>query len=350
MQTLLRQLRQYNPTELIYRQYDRCLKQGGPERAAEFIKSLGPEFIRDMKLIFLETPPDKTVVHFLDSEYFDPERKRNVYLEKHNRYTPAFVHTHAFFEIFYVLSGHCRHTVSGKTQVLEAGDLCLLSPDLVHTIYVDDDSIIINILIRRGTIEDIFFNSFRGDNLISRFFSNAIFIKNHASYLLFHTAGNPLVKTQILEMMLEQARADDHTDQIISAMLMMLFVKIARDYKESAESLSIRNDGARAANQLLQLIINNFSTLSLKALAGELGYSVPYCSKYIKDSTGYTFSQLVRRIRFQKAENYLLNTAFPIARISELVGYGNPENFTRVFKAAHGLSPAAYRQARRQEA
>lgn len=344
----LTKLRAYNDTERIYQQYDRHLKQDGLEGAANFINSLGEAYIRDKKLIFPQTPSDMTVVHFLDSEYFDPARKHSVFLSKHNRYTPPFVHTHAFFEIFYVLSGRCQHTVSGKTQTLKEGDLCLLSPDLVHSIFVDDDSIVINILIRRGTIEDIFFNSIRGDHLISRFFSNSIYIKRYATYLLFHTAGTPFVRNQILEMMIEQDNADDYTDQIISSMLMMLFVKIAREHKESAETSVIRSDDTDSASRLLQLMLNNYSTLSLKALAKELGYSVPYCSKYIKNCTGFSFNELIRRIRFQKAENYLLNTTFPIAHISELIGYGNPENFTRVFRSHYGTSPAAFRQARRQ--
>lgn len=349
MEQLIQQLRAYNEVEQIYWQYQRVLADEGQARADAFIQSLGAARVQSLKLIVPDKLQQLRLVHFSDAEYFDSARKRSVNLVKHNRFTPLFFHSHTFFEIFYVLEGQCQHTVDDRTQVLKEGDLCLLSPDLLHAIFVDDDSLVINILIRRDAMEAIFFNTIRGDSLVAHFFLNSIYIRNYATYLLFQTADNPLVRNQILEMYLEQSRPDAYSDQIISSMLMMLFVTIARHHPEAANQADLHMPQGREAQRLLQYILTHFDTITLKALAHQLSYSVPHCSKYVRQLTGRTFSELVRRIRFQKAENYLLNTSLPIARISELIGYGNPENFTRAFKKEYKVSPAQFRQDTRKE-
>ncbi|HIS30396.1 MAG TPA: AraC family transcriptional regulator [Candidatus Limivivens intestinipullorum] len=51
-----------------------------------------------------------------------------------------------------------------------------------------------------------------------------------------------------------------------------------------------------------------------------LEISVPYCSKYIKETTSYS-----------------------VQHISSLLGYENPENFIRAFKKEYGVSPSQFR-------
>lgn len=94
---------------------------------------------------------------------------------------------------------------------------------------------------------------------------------------------------------------------------------------------------------ILNIIINDYSDISLSKLAETLGYSTVYCSKYIRQAVGCTFSELRGKIRFQKAEDYLLNTAMNIAEISALCGYENPENFNRAFRQIYHMPPSEYR-------
>ena len=98
------------------------------------------------------------------------------------------------------------------------------------------------------------------------------------------------------------------------------------------------------------MIRQNFSTITLSDLARHLHYTVPYCSKYLKEHLGCTFSELVRRMRFQAAEDYLINSDMSVNQISETLGYENPENFIRAFKKNFGMTPARYRQKNRSAA
>lgn len=333
---------EYNEHELFYRKYYE--KKKDEKAFQDFLQSLDPQYVRQNHLIVPELTAStaQTDLPMQEDWYFGLNTDKCVYLTRHNRYTPPFTHTHTFFEIIYVLKGNCLHNIHGNSYTMQEGDLCMISPAVEHSIFADGSSIVINILIRRSNIEDIFLNALRDQNIISDFLVNSIYLKDYAAYIIFHTLDDVDVKEQILEMYLEQFENEAFSDRIISSMLMIFFIKLVRKYKRTAEIHSALPAGAAAA-QLLHYIVNNSGTITLNELAAKLNYSVPYCSKYIKKMTGQSFIQLQKRVRFQKAENYLAATNFSIQKISYLLGYENPENFIRAFKKEYGISPSKYR-------
>lgn len=333
---------EYNEHERFYREYYE--KKKNEKAFLDFLRSLTPKYVKENYLIVPELihSTDQTSLPMQEDWYFDLNTDKCVYLTKHNRYTPPFAHTHTFFEIIYVLKGNCLHNVHGKSYTMQEGDLCMISPAVEHSIFADGNSIVINILIRRSNIEDIFFNALRDQNIISDFLVNSIYLKDYAAYIIFHTFSDEDVKEQILEMYLEQFENEELSDRIISSMLMIFFIKLVRKYKRTVETPSALPSGAASA-QLLHYIVNGFGTITLNELAAKLNYSVPYCSRYIKEMTGQSFTQLQKKVRFQKAENYLTATNFSIQKISCLLGYENPENFIRAFKKEYGISPSKYR-------
>lgn len=343
---LLSYLENYNEHELFYRQYQE--KKQDPHAFQSFLNSLDLQYVRDNYLVLPERQlpvASDDVQTMAEQLYFRMDSEKSVYLSKHNRYTPPFLHTHTFFEVIYVLKGTCQHCVASEEHLLLEGDLCLISPSVTHSIYADGNSIVLNILIRRSNIEDIFFHVLRDHNLISDFLANSIYIQNYATYLTFHTHGDEDLKKQILEMYLEQFDEDSYSDRIISSMLIIFFARLVRKYKRTAK-LSDPHATSEPAARLLHLILEQYATITLKEMASLLNYSIPYCSRYIKEVTGCSFQQLLKKIRFQKAESYLRNTSYSVYKISELLGYENPENFMRAFKREYGISPSQYRQSR----
>ena len=66
--------------------------------------------------------------------------------------------------------------------------------------------------------------------------------------------------------------------------------------------------------------------------------------KFIKQTSGKTFSELLTQIRLEHAEKLLKNTALSISDISFDIGYENPETFIRNFKKMYKKTPAVYRR------
>ncbi len=333
-------LQRMNADEQIYQEYYLAKKE---KRLREFLDSLNIEELKKRKLLISEIVPENTTTEMLDEEYFDAASKNAVYLSKHNRYTPRFEHTHIFFEIICVLKGHAKHYVLGEKMTLHEGDLCLVSPSIYHSIVVnDEESIVLNILIRRKMIEDIFYNVLRDNSIISSFILNSLYMKNHSSYLLFHTEGDTEIKNMILDMYIEQLEEDMYSNRIISSMLIIFFTKLVRKYRRTVEySDNIKNSEKTAT--IFRYILENIEDITLYDLADHLNYSVPHCSKVIKQLTGSTFNQLVHRLRFEQAETLLKTTAMSIQTISEQLGYENPENFMRAFKKQYHMTPTEYR-------
>jgi len=58
---------------------------------------------------------------------------------------------------------------------------------------------------------------------------------------------------------------------------------------------------------------------------------------------GTNYQDLLNEIRFELSRDYLLTTSLRLDQISELLGYGEPGNFTHAFKRWSGMSPRTYR-------
>lgn len=96
---------------------------------------------------------------------------------------------------------------------------------------------------------------------------------------------------------------------------------------------------------MVKYIQDHFAeALTLQVLSGEFKMSESYISSLIKKRTGKGFSEHLMEIRVRKAQEYLRTTNDSIEKIAERVGYPDYFYFTKVYKKATGISPAAYRR------
>lgn len=64
---------------------------------------------------------------------------------------------------------------------------------------------------------------------------------------------------------------------------------------------------------------------------------------------GETIAATVRRLRLHRAAGELVNSEAPVEAIAKRVGSSGVPAFTRLFKSAYGITPAAYRKAGRHK-
>lgn len=338
---LISYLEEFNPAELFY--YT-CLEESAdPKAAFQTLEAADQKIIRKNCGVFPESEDSPIPRMVLNAGSAAGSGRRTVRLSKLCRFVPAALHTHDFFEMIYVLKGTCVHTIDGKHCPLTEGDLCLLSPCTCHSVYADGDTLAVSLCISSSIIENLFISALREKDMVSDFLRSALFLKDFSSCLLFHTLGDEDVRSQILEMYMEEFQDDEYADYMITSMLMVFFLKIVRKYKRTVESPAFNPPVYEKTSHILRYMQENYATASLADLSDMLNYSIPYCSKYIKSCTGYSFSQLQQRIRCEKASAYLLNTDMSVEKISEKIGYANPENFMRMFKKICGISPSQFR-------
>ncbi|SES09802.1 Helix-turn-helix domain-containing protein [Gracilibacillus ureilyticus] len=87
----------------------------------------------------------------------------------------------------------------------------------------------------------------------------------------------------------------------------------------------------------------NYANISLDDLAELCKMSPNYISTFFKEKTGTNFSAYLTEIRMRKAAEMLGDFHYKTYEISNLVGYTNPKNFTRMFKKYYGVTPREYR-------
>ncbi|MGZ9585999.1 response regulator transcription factor [Paenibacillus marinisediminis] len=83
--------------------------------------------------------------------------------------------------------------------------------------------------------------------------------------------------------------------------------------------------------------------LSLEDVADHVHLNSHYFSKVFKQQTGETFIDYVTKLRINKAKELIRNGQLSLKEICYLVGYKDPNYFSRVFKKAAGVSPTEYR-------
>lgn len=95
--------------------------------------------------------------------------------------------------------------------------------------------------------------------------------------------------------------------------------------------------------EIMNYIQNHYLTVTLDELAGKFALSAPYLSKYIKEKSGLTFVENVKKIRMKKAKTLLKNSNMTVERVAEQVGYPSVEHFNRLFKKEFQMTPVQYR-------
>ena len=335
-EALIEELKKWDEDEKFYREVWQRRKKGEPLDPLYKREDIDPE-VQEWAL-----DPDSMDPYKTEETFF--ANGRNVTLVKHPRFLPFFTHRHAFFEILYVLSGHCREVTSDRQVELKEGDLCILAPNVPHGIEVFDDSIVLNILIRYSTFMDIFYNIIRDKSQIAVFFLGNLYEKDKTRYLLYHTSEDEVIRNYILDMYMEQMHMDDYSDRIICSLLTIFFTQLTRRHGMTVEIPEKAGRKTEHDDEILNYIIQNYNTVTLGDVASRFHFSEPYCSKLIAGITGITFSELLTRIRLQNGENMLAHTQMSIADISEKIGYKNPETFVRSFSRNYHMTPSQYRK------
>ncbi len=106
-----------------------------------------------------------------------------------------------------------------------------------------------------------------------------------------------------------------------------------------------RAEGCKDARmiEIMNYIQANYIDVKLEDLAEKFYLSKPYISKYIKEKSGMTFGELVKKARMKKAKALLKSSSMTVENIALMVGYQNVEHFNRLFKKAYAMTPMQFR-------
>ena len=268
---------------------------------------------------------------------------RSIYISKHNRYAPYPKHTHQFLELNYVLQGQCQQIINDTPYTFYEGDILLMDACSAHAIEaLGEDDLLINIVFKDTQISLKNLEELQGQNSILYQFllKSHTHIQSAENFIVLQSDKTNKSKNLIELMLNEYFDPKPFSNQILEHYLSILLFELAR-------SLPTLGDTVRDANdpyvQVLELIDQEYSTLTLAKAAKELNFNKNYLSNLIKEKGNVTFTELLNQKKKMIAQLLLKSTNFSIEKICQTVGYSNKTYFYKQFQNQFGKLPSQVR-------
>jgi YesN/AraC family two-component response regulator len=128
------------------------------------------------------------------------------------------------------------------------------------------------------------------------------------------------------------------------------FAAMASCLKEIREELDREARNVPETDAVIDAVmaytVGNAAEATLREAARLVGMNPHYLSTYIRDRTGHTFSQQLIQVKMERATVLLRDRRNSVLAVAEALGYSSPKNFSRAFRAFHGMSPGRFRHPR----
>jgi two-component system response regulator YesN len=111
-------------------------------------------------------------------------------------------------------------------------------------------------------------------------------------------------------------------------------------YVKPQSSIDYTNNIVKTTREYLE---NHYADdISLEDMAEQVNISPQYFSKLIKKTTGFNFIDWLSMLRVKKAKELLTNSNLTVKEVCFMVGYKDPNYFSRIFKKRIGITPSEY--------
>lgn len=111
-------------------------------------------------------------------------------------------------------------------------------------------------------------------------------------------------------------------------------------YVKSQSNIDYSNHIVKATKEYLEK--HYTEDISLENVAAQVNISPQYFSKLIKKTTGFNFIDWLSMLRVKKAKELLTNSNLTVKEVCFMVGYKDPNYFSRIFKKRIGITPSEY--------
>lgn len=250
------------------------------------------------------------------------------YLQKTNgRLLSNQLHTHTFYEFFYIVSGVCIHERNGTQERLSSGDLAFLSPQISHRFLsqsADTDLIAISVV----TDEiDIFLKAY-GLNTFS------------VSAPAFNLAIEN--RSQLLQLYENVVAADtkEYTMRV-----RMLLNQIFLYYLESTLKKAYMPPNFAALIEKMHH--PDLACEGVTAMLRLSGYSHSQLCRLTKKYLGMSPTEYINQIRMKHAYELIVHSDTAFEGICETVGFESFSYFCKLVKKNFGCSAAKLRKGTR---
>ena len=186
-----------------------------------------------------------------------------------------------------------------------------------------------------------------GTDLERRMASYTYFSYNINEALHMTDRQRQTIVTLLEEIRSETSNNDEHTHHILVHRIGLVLEYVARFYEQQLSTTS--KDHADLLTRFENLLVRYYRERLQRAhglptvryCAQELFLSPNYFGDLIRQLTGDTASNMIRRFVMQRAQE-LLVSGMQVTEVAEQLGFDYPQHFTRQFKTHFGVTPSEF--------
>jgi AraC family transcriptional activator of pobA len=154
--------------------------------------------------------------------------------------------------------------------------------------------------------------------------------------------GTSQIRTTMMQIFAEHAARNFARAHVLRALSATVIGLVARELAGKTR------DGGAADSELFRrfealLEGHHLERWSVSDYAGALSVTPTHLNRVTRAATGDTASHLILNRMIREARRNLVYTNLPVSTIAYALGFDDPAYFSRIYAAATGLSPRAFR-------
>lgn len=240
-------------------------------------------------------------------------------------------HSHEFAELVIVEHGHGLHVINGRPLYIQQGDVFYVQPGDVH--YYDELGTLklINVLINPFVEFDYLQNV---DALLRKFSAQRASCYGWLAPDTRH----------ICKGLVEKIFSADFQRSENSALREAIFFQLATTILHAESEAEYSNTKYKLHKLLTWLQDHCFEEHNWQLLADKFHLTTRTAFRHIKEATGLTPDNYIKRLRLVSARVKLRETDMTITEVAYLCGFANSNHFTTLYKKVFGLTPSEDRR------
>lgn len=274
-----------------------------------------------------------------------PIKISGVYTVHYFRYGKNFVfepESHDFWELVFIDSGNAMIVNDDKRIQLKQGQAYLHQPNVLHTIYTEDDfanSAIISFECKSRSLR----------KLADKILVTSDYEKSLLNKIISETKHN--YSDKLNDVHLTKMTKSDKSlfagEQVIKNCIELLFISLIRN-AESAnvnEIMNININSDQIVSNIIKIMsekLEQAENINLNDISFKLGFSKSYIKSQFKKKTGVSIIQYYINMKIDKAKKLLSSQKFTVSEIADNLGFGSVYYFSRQFKLQTDMSPTEY--------
>ena len=245
---------------------------------------------------------------------------------------PTELHTHDFCELFFIKKGEMIHFFNSKSFLMRRGDFCLVHFSDIHCFqkYSKETASLMNISFPTDVYEHLLKPAGFGSE------QKPLSCKGSLS------AAQMLIVEELLALLLRVELLPEemplHKKSLVLSLLQTIL--LSQTISDAQTPSHIPTWLCQAVDALQQPDILQEGIAGLVRVSGR---SQEHLTRQLQKYYHQTPSQIINKIRIDRAQELLSSTKLPILEISMRVGYESVSYFNRLFMQKVGMSPRDYR-------